>query len=775
MNDSISNGNRRLSGALALVALALALGSSAAAIARDEYEITWQGSAWQAPNRAHGIQTYFAGGHVIVVAREEKSPTWDWNVGLVSWSRGAASDVVVAGGSEVAERVSVNRIEIDRGTLVEWWLNDRRGLEHGFALRAPPSSEGKARATSPVCIELDMGGSVTPVLSTDGQAIDLVTGRGAPVIHAALSVTDADGGTLPSRMEAIEGRLRLIIDDRSAVYPVVASLLTTSSSWSAEQDVEGRAYPATGAGWTALGGQGGANLGISVAGAGDVNGDGFDDVIVGAYLYDNGESNEGRAFVYHGSAAGTLAVAAWMAESNEPLASFGFSVDTAGDVNGDGYDDVIIGATRHDNGQEEEGGAWVYLGSATGLAASAAWTAESNLEYSRFGGSVGTAGDVNGDGYDDVIVGARFFGEAQSDRGKAFVYHGSSSGLSPVANWSVQGAQNNQQLAASVGTAGDVNGDGYSDVIVGSSGTNSAFVFHGSATGVSTVAAWTGQIGQAGAAFGSSVGTAGDVNGDGYSDVIVGALSFDNGQMDEGGTFVYHGSPAGLASAPAWTAEGDQAGASFGNSVGAAGDVNGDGYTDVVVGAPLYDNFENAEGRSFVYLGSPSGLATAAAWTAESDQVAANLGRSVAGAGDVNDDGYADVIVGAPVFDGIEADEGRAYLFLGHGGSVAPGRVGALLVTKSGADVHLSWRPTCPAPDYAIYEGTIGSFASHAPRFCSTGGATSMAFTPPSGSVYYLVVPLNGSVEGSYGITAAGTERPTGSSACRPQQLGNCS
>ena len=532
------------------------------------------------------------------------------------------------------------------------------------------------------------------------------------------------------------------------------------------------AGPLSGPGWIANGNQDGANLGISVGAAGDVNGDGFADVIMGAYLYDNGQSNEGRALVYLGSPSGPQAAPAWTAESNEPLSSFGFSVSTAGDVNGDGYADVIVGATRHDNPQEDEGGAWLYLGSAAGLATIAAWAAESNLEYSRFGGSVGTAGDVNGDGYADVIVGARFFGEAQSEKGKAYVYHGSPAGLSTVPNWSVEGTQNNQQFASSVRTAGDVNGDGYDDVVVGSSGTNSAFVFHGSATGLSTSAAWTTQIGQAIAQFGSSVGTAGDVNGDGYDDVIVGALLFDNGQTDEGAAFLYHGSPSGLAATAAWTTEGDQAGALFGNSVGAAGDVNGDGYADVIVGAPLYDNVESAEGRAFVYLGSAAGLATGSAWTAESDQAAANLGRSVAGAGDVNNDGYADVIVGASTFDHTQADEGRVSVFFGS--SAAPGRVQTLFASKNGADVELSWNPACPAPDYAIYAGTIGSFTSHTSRLCSTGGATSTAFAPASESVYYLVVPLNGSAEGSYGTSGSGTERPVGLSACRPQQLGGC-
>ena len=102
--------------------------------------------------------------------------------------------------------------------------------------------------------------------------------------------------------------------------------------------------------------------------------------------------------------------------------------------------------------------------------------------------------------------------------------------------------------------------------------------------------------------------TAGDVNGDGYADVIVGAFGYDNGQADEGRAFVYHGSAGGLSGSAAWTAESDQAGAWFGSSVATAGDVNGDGYADVIVGAPYYDNGQTDEGRAFVYHGSAGGL-----------------------------------------------------------------------------------------------------------------------------------------------------------------------
>ena len=163
------------------------------------------------------------------------------------------------------------------------------------------------------------------------------------------------------------------------------------------------------------------------------------------------------------------------------------------------------------------------------------------------------------------------------------------------------------------------------------------------------------------------------MNGDGYSDVIIGAYSYDNGQSNEGRAYVYHGSSAGLQASPAWTAESDQADADFGFSVATAGDVNGDGYSDVIVGSIAFTNGQSAEGRAFVYHGSSSGLSPAASWTAESDQAQAFFGWSVSTAGDVNGDGYADVIVGAVSYDGGQADEGRAYVYQGSATRSRPG------------------------------------------------------------------------------------------------------
>src|SRR4029453_5711462 len=215
--------------------------------------------------------------------------------------------------------------------------------------------------------------------------------------------------------------------------------------------------------WTADSNQANSYFGFAVSTAGDVNADGYADVIVSAEGYDNGQTDEGRAFVYHGSAAGLVSTAAWTAESNQAGSYFGESVSTAGDVNGDGYSDVIVGAMSYSNGQSAEGRAYVYHGSATGLAATAAWTAESNQSASAFGVAVATAGDVNGDGYSDVIVGASGYSNDELSEGRAFPSHGPATGLVTAPSWTGESNQFASYYGLSVGTAGDVNGDGYSD------------------------------------------------------------------------------------------------------------------------------------------------------------------------------------------------------------------------------------------------------------------------------------------------------------------------
>ena len=684
-------------------------------LAGREYHASVAGGRLQAPNRAQNLRTTFEPRGLSIVPRTKDSPASAWRFEWHTVGFGREGSVRrVAPAEPVADGA---RVEYRRDELVEWYENRTEGIEQGFTLPTRPAGEGKVVVTGGIPAELEAQ------LSADGQEINFLNRDGARVLrYGDLHVYDACGQELPSRLAIEKGKVAILIDDRRATYPITIDPLMTSPAWVAEgnqasaffgisvatagdvngdgfSDViigahsydngesdEGRAfvYHGTSSGiaispaWIAECNQEFAYFGESAATAGDVNGDGYSDVIVGARFYTSGQANEGRAFVYQGSAAGLMPTPAWIMESNQAFAWFGISVATAGDVNRDGYSDVIIGAYEYDNGQSNEGRAWVYHGSTSGLASAPSWSAESNQVGAGFGLSVATAGDVNGDGYSDVIVGAYRYDNVESDEGRVFAYHGSASGLAATPAWTVESNQGDAQLGSSVATAGDVNGDGYTDVIVGAHKYDNgqidegrALVYHGSGTGLRLTPAWSYESNEAGAFFGYSVATAGDVNGDGFSDVIVGAIQEDTVYPDEGSAYFFQGSAAGLSAVWHWSARGDQVGALFGCSVATAGDVNGDGFSDVLVGAYLYDSGQTNEGRAFSYHGSASGLANWPLWTAESNQQGAQLGTSVASGGDVNGDGYSDVIVGVPNFDNGQFDEGRVYFYPGSGSGIS--------------------------------------------------------------------------------------------------------
>ena len=449
----------------------------------------------------------------------------------------------------------------------------------------------------------------------------------------------------------IAGAFVLAPQPQSSDSHTAISSVMTSQPWIAESD------------------QVGANLGYSVSSAGDVNNDGFEDIVVGAQNYDNGETDEGRAFLYLGSSSGLSSSYAWTAESNQAYARFGYSVSSAGDVDNDGYDDVLVGAYVYDNGQTDEGRAYLYLGSASGLSASPSWTAESDQASAYFGSSVSSAGDVNSDGYDDILVAALFYSNGESLEGRVYLYLGSPSGPSVSPSWISEGNQTYAYFGRSVASAGDVNNDGYADVVVGAyyydngeSNEGRAFLYLGSSIGLSGSPSWTGESNQAGAWFGYSVSSAGDVNNDGYDDVVIGAVGYDNVETYEGSAYLYLGSASGLSASSSWTDESNQDSAYYG-VVACAGDVNKDGYGDVIVGAYFYDNDTADEGRVFLYLGSFSGLSASPSWTAESDQSSAMFGSSLSSAGDVNNDGYDEIVIGAYSYDNDQTEEGRAYLY----------------------------------------------------------------------------------------------------------------
>ncbi len=440
-----------------------------------------------------------------------------------------------------------------------------------------------------------------------------------------------------------------------------------------------------------------AGIGQSVAGAGDVNGDGFADVIVGAALYDDGGSNDGAAFVYLGGAgAFDTGVDAQLA-SNQADAFLGWSVAAAGDVNGDGFADVIVGSPGYDNGEANEGAAFIYFGAAVAFNVIADARLEPDQIGAELGRSVAGAGDVNGDGFADVIVGAQFYDSGQSDEGAAFVYFGGAGAFNLSADAQLESNQIDAGLGLSVAGAGDVNGDGFDDVIIGASrydnflvDEGAAFIYFGGAATFNLNADALVESNQPGTQMGISVAGAGDVNGDGFSDVIVGAPVFDNGLVAGGAAFIYFGGAGSFDTGVDAQLDTNQANARFGISVAGAGDVNGDGFADVIVGAYFYDNVENNEGAAFVYFGGAGPFNLSADAQLESNQAVALLGVSVAGAGDVNGDGFGDVIVGALFYDNGQADEGAAFVYFGRAGAFDPNFDARLESNQDGAELGVS-------------------------------------------------------------------------------------
>ncbi|MCB9687976.1 MAG: FG-GAP repeat protein [Alphaproteobacteria bacterium] len=426
--------------------------------------------------------------------------------------------------------------------------------------------------------------------------------------------------------------------------------------------------PLAGTAWEVTTGQAYARV-TALASAGDVNGDGYDDVIVGSSGYDHPQNAEGGAALFLGGPAGLSATPSWAAEGNRASYFFGGSVASAGDVNGDGYDDVIVGAEDYSGGFGNSGGAaFVYHGNAGGLSANPAWTGGTGQRDTRFGQVVASAGDVNGDGYDDVIVGAPYQDGANADGGAVYVFHGGPAGLSAVASWFVEGTRAFSSWGQAVASAGDVNADGFDDVVIETD--DAVALFLGGPGGLAAAPAWTVVSPFLNISFGHALAS-GDVNGDGFDDVVLGAAGDDAAAPNAGLVLVYLGGPGGPGPNPDWSVTGAAQDDACGLSVASAGDVDADGYDDLVVGCPSWNLV--APGSARLYRGGPTGLALAPGWSRLGDQPGAGFGESVAFGGDVDGDGRDDLLIAADAADGTQVDEGAAYLFDDFGDSDGDG------------------------------------------------------------------------------------------------------
>ena len=477
-------------------------------------------------------------------------------------------------------------------------------------------------------------------------------------------------------------------------------------------------------GFTLNGIDGGDYSGSSVSSAGDVNGDGYDDLIIGAWKADpGGDSYAGETYVIYGGARapgtdGVLDLSDLDGTNGFTLTGIdafdrsGISVSSAGDVNGDGYDDLIIGARFADpNGDSNAGETYVIYGGASAPGTGGRFNLSTLDGTNGFilsgidrddnsGQSVSSAGDVNGDGYDDLIIGAGNADPNGRNSGETYIVYGGASApgtdgvldlsdLDGSNGFTLTGIDGFDYSGSSVSSAGDVNGDGYDDLIIGAfsaapngdSEAGETYIVYGGARapgteGVLDLSDLDGTNGfiltgiDASDRSGISVSSAGDVNGDGYDDLIIGAYRADpNGDSYVGETYLIYGG----ASAPGtdgvldlsalngtngFILTGIDVGDESGQSVSSAGDVNGDGYDDLIIGANRADPNGDLSGETYVVYGGASapgtgGVLDLGALDGSNGFILTGIdaydqsGFSVSSAGDVNGDGYDDLIIGA--------------------------------------------------------------------------------------------------------------------------------
>ena len=478
-------------------------------------------------------------------------------------------------------------------------------------------------------------------------------------------------------------------------------------------------------GFTINGVSAGDYSGTSVSIAGDINGDGIDDLVIGAPYASTNAEYAGSAFVVFGNDNGfpnplnlsSLDGSNGFVINGANAGDYsGASVNAGGDINGDGIDDLVIGAPGSSPGEAYAGASYVVFGSdqdwdsaveLSSLDGGNGFVINGVNAYDESGVSVSAAGDINGDGIDDLVIGAPYAGS-----GAAYVVFGRAVGetwdsalelssLDGSNGFAISGASPGASFGVSVSAAGDVDNDDTDDLVIGAifasndaGATGAAYVVFGSTEDWSSPFDISGLDGNngivingvsAGDNAGIAVDEAGDINVDGMDDLIIGASFADPNGDGSGASYVVFGSGeawaspfslSGLNGANGFVINGISAGDNSGTSVGAAGDINVDGKDDLVIGAPFADPNGDGSGAGYVVFGSDeawtsalnlSGLNGANGFVFNGVNAGDGTGVSVNKAGDINGDGFDDLVTGALLADPNGTDSGASYVIFGAG------------------------------------------------------------------------------------------------------------
>ncbi|MDG1480026.1 MAG: MopE-related protein, partial [Myxococcota bacterium] len=418
---------------------------------------------------------------------------------------------------------------------------------------------------------------------------------------------------------------------------------------------------------------------------GDINGDGFSDVVVGARLVHNGGTDRGSTYVVFGPVTGNLSLSSADAElTGEADNDYSGGSVASGDFNNDGFDDMVVGALNEDAGGTDAGAAYVVLGPVSGALSlsSADLKLTGTGAGDQAGKSVAAVGDVDDDGNDDFLISGYKNDDAAANAGAAYLFYGpATSGDLSTADAILQGVSAQDYAGSWVSAAGDVDGDGFDDVLVGAyradierdsitvSNVGITYLMHGPLSGtVSLSTANASFIGEASNdQSGSQVSEAGDVNNDGFADFLIGAERSDVSKTgDDGRAYLLLGPLSGAVELSAANAifEGENGNDRAGRGIGAAGDLDGDGFDDLLIGAKENDGSGTGAGAAYVVLGPITGtLSLSAADAIYGGETAGDqAGIWMSGAGDVSGDGSPDFLVGG---NSASSGAGATYLILG--------------------------------------------------------------------------------------------------------------